>query len=62
MSLHGEKLLIVAMSPGPAQRFLNIYSAAYSIFYHQRHLLKRPMLQELRTASFDDWKSASVTA
>lgn len=29
-------------SPGSAQRFLNIHSAAYNIFYLQRHLLSRP--------------------
>jgi transposase-like protein len=40
-------------SPGYAQRFLSIYSTTYNAFYHQRHLLKRPMLKELRTASFD---------
>ncbi len=52
-------------SPGSAQRFLNIHSATYNTFYHQRHLLKRPMLpmlKELRTASFDAWQAASVAA
>ncbi len=49
-------------SPGSAQRFLSIHSATYNTFYHQRHLLKRPMLKELRTASFEVWKSASVAA
>ncbi len=49
-------------SPGSAQRFLSIHSATYNTFYHQRHLLKRPMFKELRTASFDVWKSASVAA
>ncbi len=47
-------------SPGSAQRFLNIHSATYNTFCHQRHLLKRPMLKELRTASFDAWQAASV--
>ncbi len=32
-------------SPGSAQRFLNIHSATYTTFYHQRHLLKRPMYE-----------------
>jgi len=48
--------------PGSAQRFLNIHSASYNTFYHQRHLLKRPMFKELRTASFDAWQAASVAA
>jgi transposase-like protein len=47
-------------SPGSAQRFLNIHSATYNTFYHQRHLLKRPMYKELRTTSFEVWQSASV--
>jgi putative transposase len=34
-------------SPGSAQRFLNIYSATYNTFYHQRHLLKRSMYKAL---------------
>ena len=32
----------------------------YNTFYHQLHLLKRPMFKELRTASFDAWQAASV--
>jgi transposase-like protein len=49
-------------SPGSAQRFLSIHSATYNTFYHQRHLLKRPMYKELRTTSFEVWQSASVAA
>lgn len=49
-------------SPGSAQRFLNTHSATYNIFYHQRHLLKRPMYKQLRTTSFDVWQSSSVAA
>ncbi len=49
-------------SPGSAQRFLNIHSATYNTFYHQRHLLKRPMYKELRTISFDAWQRASMAA
>jgi len=49
-------------SAGSAQRFLNIHSAAYNTFYHQRHLLKRSMYKELRTTSFDVWQSASMAA
>jgi transposase-like protein len=57
-----ERKLQRFKSPGSAQRFLSIHSATYNTFYHQRHLLKRPMLKELRTAAFDVWKSASVAA
>ena len=49
-------------SPGSAQRFLNIHSATYNTFYHQRHLLKRSMYKELRTTSFEVWQSASMAA
>ena len=47
-------------SPGSAQRFLNIHAATYNTFYHQRHLLKRPMYKGLRSTSFEVWQSASV--
>ncbi len=55
-----ERKLQRFKSPGSAQRFLSIHSATYNTFYHQRHLLKRQMLKELRTASFEVWQSASV--
>ncbi len=55
-----ERKLQRFKSPGSAQRFLSIHAATYNTFYHQRHLLKRPMLKELRTASFEVWQSASV--
>jgi transposase-like protein len=48
--------------PGSAQRFLNIHSATYNTFYHQRHLNRRPFYKELRAASFDAWKTASAAA
>ncbi len=57
-----ERKLQRFKSPGSAQRFPSIHAATYNIFYHQRHLLKRPMLKELRTTSFDVWQSASVAA
>ncbi len=57
-----ERKLQKFKSPGSAQRFLNIHSATYNTFYHQRHLLKRPMFKERRTASFDAWQAASVAA
>jgi hypothetical protein len=45
-----------------AQRFLNIQSATYNTFYHQRHLNRRPFFKDLRTASFEAWKNASAAA
>jgi transposase-like protein len=49
-------------SPGAAQHFLAIHAATYNTFYHQRHLNRRPFYKELRTASFDAWKTASAAA
>jgi putative transposase len=57
-----ERKLQRFKSPGSAQRFLSIHAATYNTFYHQRHLLKRPMLKELRTTSFEVWQAASVAA
>ncbi len=48
-----ERKLQRFKSPGSAQRFLSIHAATYNTFYHQRHLLKQPMLKELRTTSFN---------
>ena len=49
-------------SPGSVQRFLSIQSATYNTFYHQRHLLRRPMFKELRAGSFVAWTEASAAA
>ncbi len=49
-------------SPGSAQHFLSIHAAPYNTFYHQRHLNRRPFYKELRSASFDAWKTASAAA
>jgi len=57
-----ERKLQKFKSPGSAQRFLSIHAATCNTFYHQCHLLKRPMLKELRNAPFDVWKSAGVAA
>ena len=35
-------------SPGSAQKFLNVHSATYNIFYVQRHLLKRTTFKQCR--------------
>ncbi len=57
-----ERKLQRFKSPGSAQRFLNIHSATYNTFYHQRHLLKRSNYKQLQTTSFDAWQSASIAA
>jgi transposase-like protein len=57
-----ERKLQRFKSPGSAQRFLSIHATTYNTFYHQRHLLKRPMYKQLRTTSFDAWRAASVAA
>ena len=49
-------------TPGSAQRFLSIHSATYDTFYHQRHLGRRAYYNELRTASFDAWRTACTAA
>jgi len=49
-------------SPGPAQRFLNIHSATYNIFYVQRHLLNRIHFKQFRNEAFDIWTTASAAA
>ncbi len=51
-------------SSRPARRNVSSPStcATYNTFHHQRHLLKRPMFKELRTASFDAWQAASMAA
>ncbi len=45
-----------------AQHFLSIHAATYNTFCHQRHLNRRPFYKELRTASFDVWKTAGAAA
>ena len=49
-------------SPGSAQRFLSIQSATYNTFYHQRHLVRRPVFKMLRAESFTTWSEASAAA
>ena len=51
-------------SPHPAPRNVSSpsISATYNTFYHRRHLLKRAMFKELRSASFEVWQGASVAA
>jgi putative transposase len=49
-------------SPGSAQRFLTIHAAVYNAFTHQRHLLRRSHLKQLRAGSFGTWAQASAAA
>jgi|TARA_R100000231_G_C5265402_1_gene146953 transposase-like protein len=49
-------------SPGSAQKFLNIHSATYNIFYTQRHLITRTYFKECRSEAFGIWKSATTAA
>ena len=49
-------------SPGSAQRFLNIHSATYNIFYVQRHLINRNYLKQCRAEAFNVWATASAAA
>jgi putative transposase len=57
-----ERKLQRFKSPGSAQRFLNIHAATYNTFYHQRHLLNRPLMKELRRGSFALWQCASTAS
>jgi len=57
-----ERKLQRFKSPGSAQRFLSVHAATYNTFTHQRHLNRRSFYKELRTASFDAWKSTSAAA
>jgi transposase-like protein len=57
-----ERKMQLFKSPGSAQRFLNIQSAAYNTFYLQRHLLNRPTFKQYRSDAFDVWKGASGVA
>lgn len=49
-------------SPGSAQKFFNIHSATYNIFYTQRHLITRTYFKECRSEAFGIWKSATTAA
>ena len=57
-----ERKLQRFKSPVSAQRFLSVHAATYNTFTHQRHLNRRSFYKELRTASFDAWKSTSAAA
>ena len=57
-----ERKLQRFKSPGSAQRFLNSHAATYNSFYQQRHLVRRSVYKELRTASFEVRQSASEAA
>jgi transposase-like protein len=45
-----------------AQRFLNIYSAVYNTFNHQRHLVSRSTLRIFRAEAAARWQDAVAVA
>ena len=49
-------------SPGSAQKFLNIQSAAYNNFYLQRHLVNRSHFKQCRAEAFGVRATASAAA
>ena len=49
-------------SPGSAQLFLSMHSAAYNTFNLQRHLVSRHTLRLFRIEVAEQWRSASVAA
>ncbi|MEH6548270.1 MAG: DDE-type integrase/transposase/recombinase [Sneathiella sp.] len=49
-------------SPGSAQRFLNIQSAAYNSFYFQTHLINRTNLKRSRAEAFGICERAGAPA
>ena len=49
-------------SPGSAQRFLSVHSAAYNTFNVQRHLISRRMLRRSRAESTAQWHAATAAA
>jgi len=57
-----ERKLQRFKAAGSAQRFLTIHAATYNLFTHQRHLLRRPHLKQLRSKSFAIWIKATASA
>jgi transposase-like protein len=47
-------------SPGSAQRFLSMHSAAYNTFNLQRHLISRRTLRLFRTEAAQQWQIATT--
>ena len=49
-------------SPGSAQRFLSVHSAAYNTFNVQRHLISRRTLKTFRAEAMAQWHAAAMVA
>jgi transposase-like protein len=49
-------------SPGSAQRFVSMHSAAYNTFNVQRHLISRRTLRIFRAEAMAQWHAASAAA
>ena len=49
-------------SPGSAQRFLSVHSAAYNTFNVQRHLISRRTLRAFRAEAMAQWHAAAAAA
>jgi len=49
-------------SPGSAQRFLSMHSAAYNTFNVQRHLISRRTLRDFRAEAMAQWRAAAAAA
>src|SRR3712207_6705765 len=49
-------------SPGSAQRFLSMHSAAYNAFNVQRHLISRRTLRAFRAEVMARWYAATAAA
>src|SRR3712207_8153617 len=47
-------------SPGSAQRFLSMHSAAYNTFNVQRHLISRRTLRSFRAEAMAQWHAATA--
>ena len=49
-------------SPGSAERFLSMHSAAYNTFNVQRHLMCRRTLRTYRAEAMAQWQAATAAA
>src|SRR5918998_1032739 len=49
-------------SPGSAQRFVSMHSAAYNTFNVQRHLISRRTLRTFRSEAVEQWRAATAAA
>ena len=49
-------------SPGSAQRFVSMHSAACNTFKVQRHLISRRTLRTFRAEATEQWRAATSAA